>query len=53
MSFPDVRFLRGEQVLMIVSRSALLATSNYAGYKAEDTSVIALYRLPNKPLMRI
>jgi hypothetical protein len=53
LSSPDLRLIRGEQVLMIISRSALLETGNYAGYKADDTSVIALYRLPNKPLLRI
>lgn len=52
-SSPSLQLLPGEYVMMIVSRSALMDTENTAGYIANDTSVIALYRLPAKPMVRI
>ena len=48
----DNKLLRGEYVLLIVSRNAFLDTENYTGYEDNGNSVIAVYRLPNKPLLR-
>ncbi len=48
----DDKLLRGEYVLLIVSRNTILELENYAGYEADGNSVIAVYRLPNKPIMR-
>ena len=48
----DNKLLRGEYVLLIVSRNAFLDTENYTGYEDDGNSVIAVYRLPNKPLLR-
>jgi len=52
-SCPDEKFLKGEYVMVIFSRSALMDTSNYTGYKANDKCTIAIYRLMNRPLSRI
>lgn len=51
-SASDNKLLRGEYVLLIVSRNAFLNTENYTGYEEDGNSVIAVYRLPNKPLLR-
>ena len=49
----DDRLLKGEYLLMIVSRTAYLETDNYTGYEADGVSVMAMYRLPNKPIVRV
>ena len=49
----DTRFVQGEYVLMIVSRTAYLNVENRVGFKNGDLSSVAIYRLPNKPLSRI
>lgn len=48
----DGKLLKGEYVLLIISRNELLELGNYTGYSANDKSVIAVYRLPNKPIVR-
>jgi len=48
----DDKLLRGEYVLLIVSRNTVTELNNYTGYEADGNSVIAVYRLPNKPLVR-
>jgi photosystem II stability/assembly factor-like uncharacterized protein len=48
----DGKLLRGEYVLLVISRNELLELGNYTGYSANDKSVIAVYRLPNKPIVR-
>jgi hypothetical protein len=53
LSASDNKLLKGEYVLLIVSRNALMETDNYTGYEAGEKSVIAVYRLSNKPLSRI
>lgn len=53
ISASDNKLLKGEYVLLIVSRNALMETDNYTGYEAGEKSVIAVYRLSNKPLSRI
>jgi len=52
-SSSDGTFLKGEYILIIFSRNAFLDTENYTGYQPNDKSVIAIYRLPNKPLSRV
>lgn len=49
----DNRLLRGEYVLIIVSRNALMDLDNYTGYEIDGKSVLAIYRLPNKPLAKV
>ena len=49
----DNRLLRGEYVLMIVSQDAFLNMNNSVGFNANSNSVIAIYRLPNRPMVRI
>jgi hypothetical protein len=51
-SSSDSRLLRGEYILVIFSRNALLDTDNFTGFKNNDNSVIALYRVPNRPITR-
>jgi len=51
-SSTDNKFLVGEYVLVIFSRNAFMDTNNYTGYINGDKSVIAVYRLPNRPLIR-
>ena len=48
----DGKLLKGEYILLIISRNELLELGNYTGYSADDKSVIAVYRLPNKPIVR-
>ncbi len=48
----DGKLLKGEYVLLVISRNELLELGNYTGYSADDKSVIAVYRLPNKPIVR-
>jgi len=48
----DGKLLKGEYVLLVISRNELMELGNYTGYKADDNSVIAVYRLPNKPIVR-
>jgi len=48
----DGKLLKGEYVLLVISRNELLELGNYTGYSANDNSVIAVYRLPNKPIVR-
>lgn len=48
----DNKLLRGEYLLLIVSRNELNGIENYTGYEEEGNSVIAVYRLPYKPLLR-
>lgn len=48
----DDKLLKGEYVLLIISRNELLELGNYTGYSVNDKSVIAVYRLPNKPIIR-
>jgi len=49
----DNKLLRGEYVLVIVSRNALNELDNYTGYELSGKSVMAVYRLPNKPLSKV
>jgi len=49
----DGKLLRGEYVLVIFSRSGYLGLDNITGYLTEDSSIVAVYRLPNKPISRI
>jgi hypothetical protein len=49
----DDTLLKGEYLMMIVSRTAYLETDNYTGYEADGVSVMAVYRLPNKPIARV
>jgi photosystem II stability/assembly factor-like uncharacterized protein len=52
-SASDNKFVKGEYVLVIVSRTAFMETlENYTGFEADDKSVIAIYHLPNKPISR-
>jgi photosystem II stability/assembly factor-like uncharacterized protein len=53
LSASDNRLLRGEYVLMIVSQDAFLNMENSVGFNANSNSVIAIYRLPNRPMVRI
>jgi len=48
----DIRFLNSERILIIFSRSDSLGIDNYTGYINGDKNVVAVYRLPNKPLYR-
>lgn len=48
----DLKLLRGEYVLLIVSRNVLMDLDNYTGFELNGNSVIAVYRLPNKPMVR-
>ena len=49
----DNRLLCGEYVLMIVSQDVFLNLENSVGFNANGNSAIAIYRLPNRPTMRI
>jgi photosystem II stability/assembly factor-like uncharacterized protein len=49
----DNKLLRGEYVLIIVSKNESLSLENSAGFTANANSVIAIYRLPNRPIVRI
>ena len=49
----DGRLLKGEYLLMVVSRTAHTETDNYTGYETDGVSVMAMYRLPNKPISRV
>jgi photosystem II stability/assembly factor-like uncharacterized protein len=53
LSSSDQRFLRGEYIMVVISRNALMETENWSGYEVNSKSVIAVYRLPNKPMARI
>jgi len=53
LSASDSRLLRGEYVLMIISQDAFLNMNNSVGFNANSNSVIAIYRLPNRPMVRI
>jgi hypothetical protein len=53
LSASDSRLLRGEYVLMTVSQDAFLNMNNSVGFNANSNSVIAIYRLPNRPMVRI
>lgn len=48
----DDKLLKGEYVLIVVSRNALMELNNYTGFETDGKSVIAVYRLPNKPIIR-
>lgn len=52
VSVSDGKFLPGEYLLLIFSRSEFLSTENYTGYQNGIGSVMAIYRLKNKPLTR-
>jgi len=49
----DNKLLRGEYVLVIVSRHALMELDNYVGYEIGDNNIIAIYRLPNRPMAKV
>ena len=49
---PDLRMIPGDYFMMIVSKSALVDTTTYTGYKTGDTCTVSLFRLPNRPLLR-
>jgi hypothetical protein len=53
LSSSDSKLLRGEYILMIVSRNDFLSLENSTGFSANNKSVIAIYRLPNRPIVRI
>jgi len=48
----STQLLRGEYVLVVISRDSLLETENYVGCETGATNAISVYRLPNKPLIR-
>jgi hypothetical protein len=52
-SASDERLLPGEYVMIIVSVSAFQNLNNSVGYTVGGNSVIAVYRLPNKPISRL
>jgi Uncharacterized protein related to plant photosystem II stability/assembly factor len=52
LSASDNRLLHGEYVLMLISQDVFLNMENSAGSNANN-SVIAIYRLPNRPTVRI
>jgi photosystem II stability/assembly factor-like uncharacterized protein len=52
-SSSDGKLLKGEYVLVIFSRHALENTKNYTGFVNGADSVAAIYRLPNKPIVRM
>ena len=45
--------LKGEYIMVIVSRNVSMDTENYTGYIEDDKSVLAVYRLQNRPLGRV
>lgn len=50
VSSSDQRFLKNEYVMIVFSRNDFLGTDNYVKYG--DKSVVAVYRLPNRPIVR-
>jgi photosystem II stability/assembly factor-like uncharacterized protein len=52
MASPDSKFLPGEFLLAILSRDSN-TLDNFTGYIPNANSVVAVYRLPNKPMSRI
>jgi hypothetical protein len=53
MNSSDGRLLKGEYVMLIFSRNDFLSLENYTGYKPNEKCAIAIYRLPNRPIVRI
>jgi photosystem II stability/assembly factor-like uncharacterized protein len=49
----DNRLLKGEYLLVIFSRNALTDTENFTGFQNNGNSMIAIYRLPNRPITRV
>jgi photosystem II stability/assembly factor-like uncharacterized protein len=49
----DNRLLKGEYLLVVFSRNALIDTENFTGFQNNGNSVIAIYRLPNRPITRV
>ena len=49
----DNKLLCGEYILIIISRNDFLNLSNSTGFLVNNKSVIAVYRLPNRPIVRI
>ena len=47
------KFLRGEYVLVIISRNDHLSTDNLTGFKNGSNYVACVYRISNRPLTRI
>jgi len=53
-SSTDNKFIVGEYILVLFSRTVFMASrENWTGYKASNDCVIAIYRLPNKPISRV
>jgi len=49
----DNKFLRGEYVMVIFSKSEHVNLENITGFKNGANYVACVYRVPNKPLTRI
>lgn len=52
-SSSDNKLLVGEYIMVIFSRTLDTETENTTGFDADGTDIVAVYRLPNKPISRI